>query len=82
MTVAISPFWMTQNSPGPFCGRKILATNTGPTTDNSVGGVGNTIIITVEDTCEGCDENHIDLSVEAWNALTNGHVFSVTGIAW
>ncbi|KFY74788.1 hypothetical protein V499_05211 [Pseudogymnoascus sp. VKM F-103] len=82
MTVAISPFWMTQHAPGPYCGRKIQVTNTGPTTDNSVGGAGNTIIVTVQDTCAGCDENHVDLSVAAWNSLTNGHEFSVTGVSW
>jgi hypothetical protein len=82
MTVAMSPFWMTQHAPGPYCGRKIQVTNTGPTTDNSVGGAGNTIIVTVEDTCEGCDENHVDLSVAAWNSLTKGHGFSVTGVSW
>ena len=81
-TVAISPFWMTQTSPGPFCNRKIILKNTGPSTDNSVGGKGNVVTVTVEDTCEGCDENHLDLSVAAWNALTNGHAFSVTDISW
>ncbi|KFY68818.1 hypothetical protein V496_00773 [Pseudogymnoascus sp. VKM F-4515 (FW-2607)] len=59
-----------------------MITNTGPTTDNSVGGTGNTIIVTVQDTCAGCDENHVDLSVAAWNLLTNGHEFSVTGVSW
>ena len=81
-TVAISPFWMGQSSPGPFCGRKIILTNTGPSTDQSVGGKGNVVTVTVEDTCEGCDENHLDLSVAAWNSLTNNHVGSVVDISW
>jgi hypothetical protein len=73
---------MTQLAPGPYCGRKIILTNTGPSTDQSVGGKGNTVEVFVEDTCEGCDENHLDLSVAAWNALTNSHAYSVVSIAW
>jgi hypothetical protein len=36
----------------------------------------------VDDTCPGCDENHLDLSVAAWNKLTNGHGYSQVGITW
>ncbi|KAH8815976.1 expansin module family protein [Xylogone sp. PMI_703] len=81
-TVAISNYWMKNESPGPYCGRKIRLTNTGPTTDNSIGGKGNQVVVTVEDTCPGCDENHLDLSVAAWEALTNGAAYSVVGISW
>ncbi|RFU30824.1 hypothetical protein B7463_g5477, partial [Scytalidium lignicola] len=82
LTVAISDFWMQSESPSPYCGRKIQLTNTGPTTDNSIGGRGNVVVVTVEDTCVGCDENHLDLSVAAWESLTNNAAYSVVGISW
>jgi hypothetical protein len=81
-TVAISAYWMTQHTPSPYCGRKIKLTNTGPNSDKGVGGKGNTVTVTVEDTCEGCNETHLDLSVAVWNALTNNHVGSVVDIEW
>lgn len=65
-----------------LCGRRIRATNTGPTTDNSVGGRGNVIEGVVVDTCVGCDAGLLDLSVAAWNALTNGAYPSQVGIEW
>lgn len=81
-TVAISPYWMGQRYKGPNCGRKIVLTNTGPSTDKAVGGKGKVVVVTVKDTCEGCDENHLDLSVAAWNYITNNHAYSVVGINW
>jgi len=73
---------MGQSSPGPFCGRNIVVTNNGPDGDNSIGGKGNVVTVTVEDTCEGCDENHLDLSLASWLSLTNGAPDSVVGITW
>ncbi|KAF1821481.1 uncharacterized protein K489DRAFT_410950 [Dissoconium aciculare CBS 342.82] len=80
--VALSNYWMKNQSPSSYCGRKIVLTNTGPSGDNSVGGKGNSVVVTVDDTCPGCDENHLDLSVAAWNKLTNGHGYSQVGITW
>jgi hypothetical protein len=85
MTVAIASSFMGLNNgkwPPANCGRKITLTNTGPTTDNSIGGKGITITVTVEDTCVGCDEGHLDLSVEAWEKLTNNAKWSTVGITW
>lgn len=65
-----------------LCGRRVRLTNTGPSTDMSVGGAGNTIEVVVADTCVGCDQGHLDLSVAAWNALTNGAYPSQVGISW
>ncbi|TPX08521.1 uncharacterized protein E0L32_010008 [Thyridium curvatum] len=79
--IALSNFWMKNQSPGPFCGRKIQVTNTG-SSDGGVHGKGNTIIATVEDTCPSCDENHLDFSEGAWNELTNNSPFSVVNIDW
>lgn len=55
-------------------------TNVG--SDDGVGGKGNTIIATVEDTCPGCDQNHIDFSVGSWNQLTNNAAFGTANIEW
>jgi hypothetical protein len=81
-TVAISPSWMGTTWPPAMCGRQITLTNTGPTTDGSVGGIGNVVTVTVEDTCEGCGLGDLDLSVAAWDALTNNAAWSVVGISW
>jgi hypothetical protein len=71
---------MDNESPGPYCGRKVQVTNVG--SDDGVGGQGNVIIATVEDTCPSCDENHIDFSVGSWNQLTNGADFGTVNIEW
>lgn len=65
-----------------LCGRRIRITNTGPTTDYSVGGAGNAVEVVVADTCPGCDRGHLDLSVAAWDALTGGAYPSQVGISW
>ncbi|KAH8819137.1 RlpA-like double-psi beta-barrel-protein domain-containing protein-containing protein [Xylogone sp. PMI_703] len=82
LTVAISNTWMQGQWPSPYCGRQIQLTNTGPTTDGSIGGEGNSVLVAVEDTCMGCNQTHLDLSVAAWDALTNGASYSVVGISW
>lgn len=58
----------------------LVVTNVG--SDDGVGGQGNTIIATVEDTCPGCDQNHIDFSVGSWNQLTNNAAFGTANIEW
>ena len=62
------------------CGRQILVTNVGSA--YGVGGVGNSIIATVQDTCESCDEGHVDFSVGAWNALTGDAPYGLLDIEW
>jgi hypothetical protein len=44
--VALSNYWMKNQSPSSYCGRKIVLTNTGPSGDNSVGGKGNSVVVT------------------------------------
>ncbi|MCJ1356560.1 MAG: hypothetical protein MMC33_006555 [Icmadophila ericetorum] len=77
---AISNFWMDNESPGPFCGRKIKATNTG--SNDGVGGAGNTVIVTVEDTCPSCGEGDVDFSVGAWDQLTNSAAYGTFDVTW
>jgi hypothetical protein len=71
---------MNNQSPSPYCGRKVQITNLG--SNDNVGGAGNTVVVTVEDTCPGCDENHVDLSVGAWNTLTGHAEFGTVNIEW
>lgn len=78
MVVSVSPSF----GANALCGRRIRVTNTGPTTDMSTGGAGNTVEVVVVDTCVGCDQGHLDLSVGAWNALTNTAYPSQVGITW
>ncbi len=77
---ALGNSWMQGQYKGPHCGRQIEVTNVG--SNYSVGGVGNTIIVTVQDTCESCDESHVDFSVGAWNALTDGGDPSIFRVKW
>ncbi|CAG8953407.1 hypothetical protein HYFRA_00010156 [Hymenoscyphus fraxineus] len=77
---AISTSWQGTGYPPAFCGRKVQVTNVG--SNDGVGGQGNTIIATIEDTCPGCDANHIDFSVGSWNQLTNNAAFGTANIEW
>lgn len=64
----------------PLCGRQIRATNTG--SNDGVGGAGNSIIATVQDTCESCGQGDVDFSIGAWNALTNSAPFGTFDVSW
>lgn len=80
LIIALSNHFQLHQAPGPFCGRKIQVTNTG--SNDGVGGKGNSIIATVEDTCPSCDENHLDLSAGAWNQLTDNAAYGTIDICW
>jgi expansin (peptidoglycan-binding protein) len=71
---------MDGKSPGPFCGRKIKATNKG--SDDNVGGAGRSVTVTVKDTCPSCKKTHLDFSVGAWYALTDNAAFGTINIEW
>lgn len=77
---ALSNYWMNEESPSPYCGQQIVVTNIG--SDDGVGGAGNSITVTVADTCPSCDETHLDLSVGAWNSLTNDAAYGTIEIDW
>lgn len=70
--VALSNYWQDNESPGPYCGRKVKITNEGGGQGNP--GQGTVVIATVADTCPSCDENHLDLSEGAFEALTGGNL--------
>lgn len=59
--IALSNYWQDNESPGPYCGRKIQITNQGGGSDNN--GVGNVVVATVQDTCPSCDENHLGIDL-------------------
>jgi expansin (peptidoglycan-binding protein) len=67
-------------SPAPLCNSKIHAINTG--SDDGVGGKGKSVTVTVKDTCTGCKRTHIDLSIGAWNHLTNNAPFGTVNLEW
>lgn len=71
---------MDDESPSPYCGRLVQITNTG--SDDGVGGAGNTLVVQVEDTCMSCGEGDIDLSVAAWNDLTDSAPWGTFDISW
>ncbi|MCJ1464195.1 hypothetical protein MMC07_002808 [Pseudocyphellaria aurata] len=80
MIVAVSNSLMQGQSPSPLCGRQITVRNIG--SNDGVGGAGNSMTVTVADTCMGCDENHLDFSVGAWNQLTNNAPYGTVNIEW
>ncbi|KAH8880586.1 hypothetical protein GQ53DRAFT_774041 [Thozetella sp. PMI_491] len=71
--VALSNYWMKDEYQSAYCGRLIQIKDT----DN-----GKTITAKVQDTCPGCDENHVDLSIGAWNKLTNSAAWGVANVEW
>ena len=81
MIAALSHDWMQHQYKSPYCGRRLRLTNTG-STDSNVKGKGNVIEVIVQDSCDGCDRNHVDLSVAAWNKLTSNSAYSTVNIDW
>ncbi|KAM0258007.1 hypothetical protein ACHAQJ_004050 [Trichoderma viride] len=78
---ALTPSWQGTQFPPAYCGRQIFITNTG--SNDGVGGAGNTVTITVEDTCPGCPSaDSIDLSRGAFSSLTNGATTGTVDIEW
>lgn len=54
-----------------FFNRMVKITDTGPTVDCSVESEGTFVYAKVGDTCPECPENNLDLSLGAWDALTD-----------
>ncbi|MCJ1430968.1 hypothetical protein MMC27_000318 [Xylographa pallens] len=79
--VALGNKWMDNEYQSPFCGRTINVVNTG-SSDGGVHGKGNTITATVQDTCESCQNDNLDFSIGAWNALTSNSEESVVDVTW
>jgi len=71
---------MGDSPPAPACDWTIYVINVG--SDDGVGGEGNGVIVTVADTCPACDATHLDLSIGAWNALTDNAPFGTIFIEW
>lgn len=77
---AISNAWMDNQSPSQYCGRQIRAQNVG--SNSGTGGQGNTVTVTVADTCPSCGQGDIDFSVGAWNELTNNALPGTFEVSW
>jgi hypothetical protein len=77
---AMSNHWMKNESPSPYCGRQIQVTNVG--SNDQVGGAGNTLTVTVADTCPSCDTDDVDFSVGAWVLLTNNASWGTFEAQW
>ena len=75
---AVSNDLQLGQSPGPMCGKQITIRNIG--SNDGVGGIGNSVTVTVADTCPSCDQGHLDLSVAAWNQLTNNAPYGTVNI--
>lgn len=58
-------YWGTDPNQNPICGRTAHVTLT-------LGGITNSIDVTVVDRCEGCAPNDIDLSTSAYEKLVAG----------
>lgn len=71
---------MGDKSPAPACGWTIVVINQG--SNDGVGGAGNWIEVTIEDTCRGCGDQDVDLSLAAWNFLTDNAPWANINIKW
>ncbi|KAK4660029.1 hypothetical protein QC762_115525 [Podospora pseudocomata] len=78
--VALGNDWMHHRYQASECGRQIQVTNKG--SHHHVGGEGNTITVTVQDTCASCDAGHVDFSHAAWDALTDGSPPGQVDLEW
>lgn len=78
--VALGNDWMHHRYQASECGRQIQVTNKG--SRHHVGGEGNTITVTVQDTCASCDAGHVDFSHAAWDALTDGSPPGQVDLEW
>ncbi|KAK3336350.1 RlpA-like double-psi beta-barrel-protein domain-containing protein-containing protein [Cercophora scortea] len=79
--VALGHFWMKHEYQAERCGRKIRVKNIGSDYDG-LGGEGNEIIVTVQDSCDSCGKNHLDFSIGAWNELTDESEWGELNIEW
>ncbi|KAL7924615.1 expansin module family protein [Trichoderma austrokoningii] len=78
---ALTPTWQGTSWPPKYCGRQVFITNTG--SGDGVGGKGNSVTVTVADTCPGCPSvDSIDLSRGAFGSLTNGATTGNVNIDW
>jgi len=77
---ALSHVLMKNESPSPLCGRKIKVKNVGSNSGSK--GKGNSLTVTVADTCPGCGKNDVDFSVGAWNRLTDHSAPGTIEIEW
>lgn len=78
--LVVQPLGMDDSPPAPACGWTIYVTNTG--SDDGVGGKGNAVTVTVADTCPVCASTHLDLSIGAWNVLTDSAPSGTIEIEW
>ena len=80
---ALTNFYMDNQSPSPYCGQQIFVTNMG-SDDQTVEGQGNTLTVTVADTCPTCigGQGSVDFSIGAWNKLTNNSPLSTFNVQW
>lgn len=79
--VALSNTFMNNEYQSPYCGKTITVTNS-KAPYSGINGVGNTVTVTVQDTCPSCSQDHLDLSVAAWNQLTDSSAFGTDDITW
>ncbi|KAK4199816.1 RlpA-like double-psi beta-barrel-protein domain-containing protein-containing protein [Triangularia verruculosa] len=77
---ALGNSWMHHQYKSSECGRQIQVTNKG--SHYHVGGEGNTITVTIQDTCASCDDGHVDFSHAAWDALTDGSPQGQIDLEW
>ncbi|KAK4185732.1 hypothetical protein QBC35DRAFT_502993 [Podospora australis] len=80
MIAALGNKYMSYAYKSSLCGRKINVTNVGA--DYNVRGEGNSLIVTVADTCASCEGDHVDFSEAAWKKLTDGDEAGVVNLEW
>ena len=64
-----------------YCGRQIRILNLGSHYPG-LYGKGNSVVVTIADSCEACKDDDVDLSVAAWNMLTDTSQPGRLAIEW
>ncbi|KAH8900454.1 hypothetical protein GQ53DRAFT_835491 [Thozetella sp. PMI_491] len=79
--VALSHAYMQHQYKNYHCGKRVRVYNTG-SDDVNVKGKGLNVVAVVADSCDGCGTDDIDLSIGAWNSVTQKSAYSVFKAQW
>ncbi|KAK1765053.1 hypothetical protein QBC33DRAFT_572029 [Phialemonium atrogriseum] len=81
LIMALSNDFMQYQYKSQWCGQRVRVTNYG-SNEAVIGGAGNSVVVTVADTCASCGFGDVDFSIGAWNMLTNGAPWGTFNAGW
>ena len=81
LIMALSNDFMQYQYKSQWCGQRVRVTNYG-SNEAVIGGAGNSVVVTVADTCASCGFGDVDFSIGAWNMLTNSAPWGTFNAGW